>query len=199
MNTGSMKKSLLRVTRSFQGFTLLELMVAIAVAAILISVSAPSFRTIIQNNRIVGQSNQLVTAFQLARSEALKRNTTFVVCSSADGKACGGNWTDGWLVAEDSAGVGSASVTVANVIRVWAAPEGDLAITNAPGFVRFLPRGAVDRSVGTDYPLDPNIVLSITDSTVERALCVAPTGRVAIVNPDDPDAPTAAIEAICTS
>lgn len=180
------------------GFTLLELMVAIAVAAILITVSAPSFRSIIQNNRLVGQSNEMVTAFQVARSEALKRNRPVIICPSSDGTGCGTAWTDGWIVAEDTAGAGSATVTVGNMIRVWSEPAGGLAIANGPGFVRFLPRGAVDLNVGTTFPLDPNMVLSIPDSTVERALCISASGRVTIVNPDDPDAPDAATDNICT-
>lgn len=185
--------------RKLAGFTLLELMVAIAVAAILVSVSAPSFRSIIQNNRLVGQSNEIVTAFQVARSEALKRNRSVVICPSSDGATCETSWVDGWIVAEDSAGAGSTTVTLENVIRVWAAPEGQLAIANAPGFIRFLPRGAVDLRAGSTFPLDPNIVLSIPDSGAERAVCVSASGRVTIVNPDDPDAPDVATAEICTT
>ena len=56
-----------------QGFTLLELMVAIAVLAILATVGVPSFQDLIQNNRVTTQTNELVTALNLARTEAVKR------------------------------------------------------------------------------------------------------------------------------
>ena len=56
-----------------RGFTLLELMVAIAVLAILATVGVPSFRELIQNNRVVTQTNELVSALNFARTEAIKR------------------------------------------------------------------------------------------------------------------------------
>ena len=56
-----------------RGFTLLELMVAIAVLAILATVGVPSFRALIQNNRVTTQANELVSALSFARTEAVKR------------------------------------------------------------------------------------------------------------------------------
>lgn len=56
-----------------RGFTLLELMTAIAVLAILVSIGVPSFQTLVKNNRVVTQTNELVTAVNFARTEAIKR------------------------------------------------------------------------------------------------------------------------------
>ena len=56
-----------------RGFTLLELMVTVAVVAILATVGVPSFRDLIQNNRVTTQTNELVTALNFARTEAVKR------------------------------------------------------------------------------------------------------------------------------
>ena len=56
-----------------RGFTLLELMVTVAVAAILATVAVPGFRDLIQNNRVTTQTNELVTALNFARTEAVKR------------------------------------------------------------------------------------------------------------------------------
>ena len=52
---------------------MLELMVTIAVLAILVTVGVPNFRDLIQNNRVTTQANELVTALNLARTEAVKR------------------------------------------------------------------------------------------------------------------------------
>jgi type IV fimbrial biogenesis protein FimT len=56
-----------------RGFTLLELMVTVAVLAILVTVGVPSFQDLIQNNRVTTQTNELVTALNFARTEAVKR------------------------------------------------------------------------------------------------------------------------------
>ena len=60
------------------GFTLLELLVTLAVASILLSVGVPSFRGVIMDNRMVRDSNQFVASVNLARSAAVRfqRNAT---------------------------------------------------------------------------------------------------------------------------
>lgn len=82
------------------GFTLIELMVAIAVLAITLALAVPSFGALINSNRLVGQSNELVASLQLARSEAIRRNARVALCASSDGKSCDGATGDWayWLV-----------------------------------------------------------------------------------------------------
>lgn len=79
-------------TRRALGFTLLELMVTIAVAAILAVIAVPSFREFILNQRIKNASYDLISALTLARSEAITRNTNVSVI------ATGGSWKGGWCV-----------------------------------------------------------------------------------------------------
>jgi type IV fimbrial biogenesis protein FimT len=86
------------------GFTLVELLITIVVVSILLALGAPAFKDFIKNNRVTAQTNDLVSAIQLARSEALKRGTNMVVCASKDQKTCSKNkdtWTDGWIVFSD--------------------------------------------------------------------------------------------------
>jgi type IV fimbrial biogenesis protein FimT len=85
------------------GFTLIELLITIVVASILLAMGAPAFKDFIKNNRVTAQTNELVSAIQLARGEALKRGTNTVVCASKDGKSCGGktDWQSGWIVFSD--------------------------------------------------------------------------------------------------
>ena len=80
------------------GFTLLELVITIAVLAILLALAVPMFTSTINNNRLAAQANELVTSLQLANSEAVRRNARITVCPSTDGATCAasGPWT-GWL------------------------------------------------------------------------------------------------------
>lgn len=92
-----------------QGFTLIELMMAIALGVIIISMAAPSFSTAIKNNKVIAETNELIADINFARSEAVKRSTRVVLCRSAsptnNAPVCGGsnsNWSSGWLVFADT-------------------------------------------------------------------------------------------------
>ena len=108
-----------------RGFTLLELMVAIAVLAVLATVGVPSFRDLIQNNRITTQTNELVTALSFARAEAIKRGQTIqVAIVAAD---------PGWTATVTIAGGGAtlrrfdregSSVVVDDDVDVFFGPTG---------------------------------------------------------------------------
>ncbi len=86
-------------SKKVKGFTLIELMMTLAIAAILVSLAAPSFTDTIKNNRLTTQYNELVTQLTLARSEAIKRNTEIIVLNN-DGNES--NWHKGWVIFEDT-------------------------------------------------------------------------------------------------
>lgn len=87
-------------TRPAAGFTLLELMVVVAVAAVLAAVAAPGLSTFIDNQRLRNGSFDLVSDLMLARSEAVTRNAVVVVTPTATGSD---GWSGGWTVNLDSA------------------------------------------------------------------------------------------------
>lgn len=102
-------------TRS-KGFTLVELAITLAVIAILTTVALPAMQGFTIRSRLVGINNELLSALNLARSEAVKRGMNVTLCKSNNGSGCGGNWSDGWIVFADSGTVGDA--TGDTVIRV---------------------------------------------------------------------------------
>ncbi|QNK02240.1 GspH/FimT family pseudopilin [Dyella telluris] len=69
--------------RKAYGFTLVELVVTLAVAAVLIAVAVPSFRHITISNRLTTSVNEVVNAVQIARMEAIKRNARTQLCSNS--------------------------------------------------------------------------------------------------------------------
>lgn len=90
-----------RNRRAINGFTLIELMVTMAIAAIILTQAVPSFRAMIANNKITSQVNEFVTAINMGRSEAAKLNTTVILCGSGNPTAaapsCGGA-VIGWIL-----------------------------------------------------------------------------------------------------
>ncbi|MCS4279498.1 GspH/FimT family pseudopilin [Stenotrophomonas rhizophila] len=94
--------------RRSNGFTLIELMVTIAVLAILITLGMPSFQGVLRSNRAATTTNELMASLALARSEALKNTRGAGVCASSDGSACNGDsWGAGWMVWSDADGSGT--------------------------------------------------------------------------------------------
>lgn len=156
------------------GFTLIELMMAIAVLAILIAVAAPAMRVTIQNNRLTTQANDLLTAFQFARSEALRVNGDVAICSSSNGTACGGSWAEGWIVFDSNALPNlDDPADDTRIRRVGGALGGDTTVTG-PARFDFQARGNVQPG-GT-------LRMTVPDCRGQqvRLIQVEPTGRVNI-------------------
>jgi type IV fimbrial biogenesis protein FimT len=86
------------------GFTLIELMVTLAIVGVIASLAAPSFRTLLVKRSVRAAADSLVSDMRFARSEALKRSTRTVICRSTNNTACAagvGSWSDGWIVFVD--------------------------------------------------------------------------------------------------
>lgn len=151
------------------GFTLAELLLTISVLAILTALAAPSFNRFVQNNRLAGLGNEMVTALQFARSEALKRGTTVRVCSSADGVSCGGTWNQGFIALADPDPSGG------ELLRVWTAPGNEIQFTPGSGQVDFLGNGFAAAPLNVTLESD----FCPPSSENARLITVERTGRAA--------------------
>jgi type IV fimbrial biogenesis protein FimT len=79
-------------------------MVVVVIVGVIMLVAAPSYTTLIERTQLKSYANELVASFYLARSEAIKRNSTMTLCVSTDGVGCtgGGDWEQGWIVFDDN-------------------------------------------------------------------------------------------------
>jgi len=87
--------------RSMTGFTVIELVITVAVLAILVAIATPSFRELSVNNRTTAATNNLLADLALARNEAVKTARNAYVTSR------GSDWSNGWIVWVDADGNGS--------------------------------------------------------------------------------------------
>ncbi|WP_439859697.1 GspH/FimT family pseudopilin [Pseudomonas sp. MBLB4136] len=152
--------------RDTRGFTLIELMVTVAVLAIVISIAAPSFSAMLRDNRIATIGSELQTALQLARSEAIKRRLDVVVCRrNAAGTACenGTDWGAGWLIRQ----VGG------DVLKVWDSVQ-DSSITGPNAGITF--RGTGLAAAASNF----SVTQSSCTGQQKRTLSVSVTGNTTL-------------------
>jgi type IV fimbrial biogenesis protein FimT len=95
-----------------RGVTLLELLIAITIVALVAAIGVPSFSNFVDNQNRLSGTNELAYTLSLARSEALKRAEFVTVCRSTDLSACagaGGDWTTGWIVFANTSSANAAT------------------------------------------------------------------------------------------
>ena len=166
------------------GFTLIELLVTIAIGAILLLVAVPNYITFVLNGRMAAQSNDFLSALQLARSEAVKRGFTVSVCKSADSATCttAGTWAQGYIVFTDGSNAGTLDGTDV-LIRAFPALSGNstLVSNNVANFVSYRLTGDTSLAAGASgtvslCPIAPAGVAG-------RDIQISASGRARVQNP----------------
>jgi type IV fimbrial biogenesis protein FimT len=170
-----------------RGFTLIELMVTIALLVIVIAIGVPSFQAAINGSRLTAATNELSAGVQLARAESIKRNRVVVLCRSEDMLSCadGDTW-NGWLVFADTNADGV--VDVGEDIIKTGTIDAPLVVRASPGIssramtISFLPNGMAR---GADEMALLNASLSLCTPFAEpatnvRDLLIAFGGRASV-------------------
>ena len=143
--------------KRYRGFTLLELMITIGILGVLMGIAAPSLRDLVMNAAVTNQANDLMSAFAVARSEAIKRGVRTGICTSTNGTSCtNSQWHQGWIVFldADANGVVDGGTTP---IKVQPATDGQNTLTstnhatNGAGarFLAYSPVGSLAGAVAT--------------------------------------------------
>lgn len=159
--------------KKITGFTLVELMVTLMVASILLAIGVPSFIDAIRRNRTISQANELVTALNLARSEAVKRGMQVSVSPSGD------EWEDGWQVYVDEDGDGVLDAGDDTLLQEYTALSDGFTLrsTNFADWVAYLPTGISKGSINL-----PNgsfrLCTDEQDTTTGRNITINSVGRV---------------------
>lgn len=162
-----------------RGFSLIELMIAVAIAAILIGIAVPSFNNMLAGNRLATQANDVISAIMFARSEAIQRNQTITFCraDSATANVCstGANWTD-WIVTNNP-GAGAAANTLRRGVFARSGEVMQISSTLAASQMAFRSNGLADVAGGAN-----TLRLCYTGSSSDniRVLDIAISGRVTV-------------------
>lgn len=176
-------------TARHNGFTLVEMMMALVVLAVLLAVGAPAFSDLIKNNRMLSHVYAMRSALNTARSEALALRTFVTLCRSDDGLTCSGDWNEGFIAFIDADTDGAVDdpnepLLVSNVGDV-----GTLNITYVNGSdptdpvanrIRFDSRGYATNFGGTFTICDDR---GVSDA---RGLIVSPGGMIRALDPNGP-------------
>ena len=119
--------------KQMNGFTLYELLIAMVLIGIVLTIGIPNFSAYTQNNKLTSTANDLLNSFQLARSESARSKANITICSSANplepSAACGGNFNDGWIIFVDLNGDLIRSGDGENVLRASPAVAQGVTIT----------------------------------------------------------------------
>lgn len=136
------------------GLSLVEALIVVAVTGVLVSVAVPAMTATRDSLRLSSATDMFVSGLYLARSEAISRTGSVVLCKSANGTSCSatGGWEQGWIIFRDANNNGQREDTEAIVARE-AALAGGLKLTGnltVAKYVSFTPTGAA-RLVGGGF------------------------------------------------
>lgn len=130
-------------TGAQSGFTLVELVITLALLAVLVTVAVPSFRDFTLQNRVKTGAQELFTALLYARSEAVKRNDDVYIFPNG---GTSGDWQDGWVVTTDAGkGYSDCQSDQTDCLRIQQ-PLPGIAITTGAASVTY---GGTGRVAGT--------------------------------------------------
>ena len=171
--------------RSASGFTMVELLVVLAIIGVLMALATPSMSRFVAEWRVKDAANALIGQLRLARIEAIRTSRPVVLCPAASsGTACAATsvaeWKNGWLLFVDANNDGAYTTAGGDtLIKQQGALSGlDTLLKNSSGVVTFWPTGIMKFSTSTSKFTIGSSLKDGSDSAVKNYYCVGSTGRV---------------------
>jgi len=161
--------------RNHQGFTLIELMVTISVAAIIMALAVPSMKLMQANARMASAANDLASDLKKTRSDAISYRTNYTFVPNG-----GTNWSNGWLATYNISDSANAAVSTKTSLQKVSLPP---SITVAQNVTSLLFNGTTGRLSGSDgVPVDVTFVVCDSSISTEMgySIVVNRFGRVLI-------------------
>jgi len=155
------------------GFTLIEALITAGLVAIVMAIGLPSMSAFVKNDRLVAQINTLVGHLAYARSEAVLRHQTVIVCASSNQTSCSSNnWADGWIAFVDSDNNSDFSAGE-DMLRAQQPLTGDNTLINSVGAsIVYDERGFAPNSTGSFSLCDDR------GASYMKSITISNTGRV---------------------
>ncbi|WP_374672954.1 GspH/FimT family pseudopilin [Ideonella sp.] len=178
-----------------QGFTLAEVLVALAVAGVAAAAAAPSLNGFMQRSVVQAQAESLRSALRLARQEAMARGETVTACAldgqaRAQGRAAcapqGEDWSAGWLVFVDRGDRGAVD-GADRVVSVAVAPQPSGSVIGTDRYLSFRPSGVLLSGMGHLRVLPPGAPAVDEPAPGSVLVCVNRTGRPRLTDTADCD------------
>jgi type IV fimbrial biogenesis protein FimT len=163
-----------------QGFTLIEMLVAASILCIFAAMAVPNFTNFVHSSRLTSAATALVSDFEIARSEAARRNVTVTICPTSDGINCINDWTQRRVTFVEST-ADSAIGPTDEVLRVSDASYAKLTVaignpdvSTGSKYIRFRSTGFLD-GVASSFSLCES------GSTAEgRMVLISSSGRATV-------------------
>lgn len=172
------------LARPLRGFTFLEMLVAMAVLGVLLTVAAPAFHSMWTSVRMSAATNDFLGALRLARSSALRLNRTVVMCVSSDAQSCDQNadWHAGWMVFVDNNQNGLRDGEDERLIRTQGGVAGVRIIGNSAvrSFVSWRSNGTMRRGTGRGSPQMGTVTFCPDADNTARQIVLNIGGRARI-------------------
>jgi type IV fimbrial biogenesis protein FimT len=175
-----------------RGFTLLELLIVISIAAILLTLAVPSFRSVMLTSERGEASTSLYGGLVRAHSEAIIRNATITICPRLSSTGSGnfplcdtssGSWTHGWIVYQDSQPnlTSAKPYAAADIIAVGDPTDTAFAIATVPAGTNSLQFASSGRTVFANSGKLTMTLCKVGDGTYEgRVITVEYNGHVSL-------------------
>ncbi|MGI2039078.1 GspH/FimT family pseudopilin [Shewanella frigidimarina] len=158
------------------GFTLIELMVTVAVSAILLAVAAPSFTSLYNNTSAASAIGNIENSIAFARNQAINFGRKVSICPGS-GSSCSGNWINGYIIFIDDDG-DNTSDSGTETLKVIQGFNSKDFIKASSTLITF----GMDGMLSSTSSISIHYCPSKKNSEYSKGISISPSGKIASIN-----------------